>query len=151
MIRNVVPCVCLGLLLITPLLTAPKKEFTAKSTGVVRAEFNIKVLDIEKSDTSGITFCKYLIAKTEQVVVGSCTTTEGIKLTVGSTYQITKANLKEGGTISINTANLITSEAKMKVVSVFTRARTNLAELENGSIVGNSDNLLNVGDYVEIN
>jgi len=152
MSNQFIPIMCVVGLLAAPMAFQPKKvPFTSDSKGIVRSDdFTLKVTNVNTSN-SGVVYCTFYNEKTNKTFIGACTTTDDLKLKVGSTYSIGKSKISSelnGNTISINQAELIEGGSRLKVVATFVRARTSLAELENGHIIGGEG--LSVGDYVSV-
>jgi hypothetical protein len=150
-----IPVLCLaGLVLAPALVKQEPKAYSVTDTGVViSTDFVLKVMDVNTSG-NGFVYCKFYNERTNSMFIGPCSTTDNVKLLVGAKYNVTKSNISNGGgggnTISINKAELIEGGgARLKVVATFVRARTSLAELENGQIIGGEN--LSVGDLVIVN
>jgi len=135
--------------IINGVMKGPQLDKTNSNvSGVYRGQsIEAEIVDIGKS-SSGFKYCKFYVKSIEKIMLGPCSTTdEKTKFNVGNKYLLTKFDIGTGGNnITVNSANEISAGAKVKVVRVFNRAGTRLAELSDGSIVG-GDNL-NSDSYV---
>lgn len=145
--------VCMLLLLGSPIINEMMKgpqfdKTNSNVSGVYRGQsVEAEVVDIGVS-TSGFKYCKLYLKGLEKVMLGPCSTTDGkTKFNVGNKYLLTKFDIGTGGNnITVNSANSISTGTRVKVLRVFNRAGTRLAELSDGSIVA-GDNL-NSDSYV---
>ncbi len=106
----------------------------------------VEVVDINMSN-NGFKFCTFYVKTMSKKMIGECNDTSNkTNFVVGGKYLVSKLQLSNDGNIIINRAELISTGSKVKVVRLFTKARTLLAELDNGDVVGGAN--LKEGDYV---
>lgn len=117
------------------------------NNGIYRGQsVEVEVVDIGVSN-NGFKYCTFYVKSIEKKMIGPCTDTDNkTNFIVGANYLVTKLQITNNNNIVINKAEQISNSSKVKVVKVFTKARTVLAELENSDVVGGTN--LNVGDYV---
>ena len=152
-VKGIIPLVCIGVVLGAPFLfkersTTLSKEMLqqGQSKQVINKEFTVKVNDINKSNNGFIT-CTYYLIDVQEELIGPCNTTGDKDLVVGRTYTVKKATVDKDF-IVIHDAKLIAGMNRKRVVRVFNKGWTRLAELDDGSIIG-GDNL-RVDDWVSV-
>lgn len=141
---------CFICLLSAPIISGFVKGETltkGSTNGIYRGQsVEVEVIDVGVSN-NGFKYCTFYVKSIERKMIGPCTDTNNKQVfNVGSKYLVTKLQINGNNNVVINKAEQISNSSKVKVVRLFTKARTVLAELSNGNVVGGAN--LNVGDYV---
>jgi hypothetical protein len=136
-----------GILISPAFVRAGTTTLSKTSSGVLHnTSFSIEVQDVANSE-SGYKYCTFFAKSVEKTYIGSCKTTDQVELIVGSTYEVSRANI-DGDTININKARKLTGGPKLTVIRIVNKVGTRLAELSNGNVIGGNN--LNEGDEVTI-
>lgn len=150
--KAVIPIIGVVLILFGPNIFKEKSQSiidvvnnSNSSSTTVNKEFAVKVNDISKSN-SGFVTCKFYVKQVEKVFIGPCVTTGDKELIVGRTYSVTKAVIDDDF-ITINDALLIDGMIRKRVVRLFNKGWTRMAQFEDGSIAA-VDNTIRVDDYI---